>query len=115
MLTHDEIMQTNFVMQDEHVYCTNPDNKLLTLVFTRESVHPAFFNILRAALLLYQTSQHTSVMLEGLVELAEQAGADQLVPPLLNAGATTKVVRDAAIVGIEEIIAKTIKNDGSTH
>ena len=115
MLTHDEIMQANFVTQDGHVYCTNPDNKSLTLVFTRESVHPDFFNVLRAALLLYQTSQHTSVMLDGLVQLAESVNADVLVPPLLNAGATTKVVRDAAIVGIEAIIANTIKNDGSTH
>lgn len=115
MLTHDQIMQTNFVMQDGNVFATNPDNKSLTLIFTKESVHPEFFNILRASLLLYQTSQHCATMIDGLIGLAEAAGADQIVQPMLNANATTEVVRRAAIVGIEAIIASVVKNDGSTH
>jgi hypothetical protein len=109
-------MKANLVADAKgNVFATFDEGKTATLVFTRESVHPDFFNLLRTAVLLYQTSQHTAVLIDNLVSMAETANADILVPPLLNANASTVVVREAAVKGIETIIARTIKNDGSTH
>ena len=116
MLTHEQLMQANLVTNERgEVFATFDNGKTAVLIFTRDSVHADFFNVLRTAVLLYQTSQHTSTLLDNLVTMAEDAGADILVPPLMNASASTSVVRNAAVEGIEKIIARTIKNDGSTH
>lgn len=114
-LTHEQIMKTNFVTNDGHVFAVNEDGSQGTLVFTKESVHPAFFNLLRAALLLYQTSQHTSVAIDEMTKIAEDAGADCIVSPLLNIVSTQAVIRDVALNGIESVMARVMKNIGTTH
>lgn len=101
-LTHNDIMSLQMLkFEGGEVVATADDLRTFTLVFANGSVHPDFYNLLRSSALLYQTIQRNIEAVEALEHLAEVAGANQLLPTLLNLMSGMKLAQTVAVEGIE--------------
>ena len=114
-MQHAELMRTTFVTVDGQVFATADDGKSHTLVFTRESVNPAFFDVLRSSLILYQALFNTQTVVGQMAEIAESVDVDKLAIPLMNVAAAIDVARRVSVEGIESVIACTVAKGGATH
>lgn len=83
MLTHDQIMKLKLTrFKNGEIVNVDTERKEGEIVFEQNSVHPEYYNLLRASGVLYGTLHYQGVALQQLIEVCKQVGATDLIPTL---------------------------------
>jgi len=104
MLNHEQIMKATLLrIEDGVVIDLDQSAQELKVVFTQQSVNPEYYNLLRAAGVLYQTVEKQNEAIQAIIDLAELIGADGIVPPLLQLQSGLHLAKRIALEGVEGV------------
>lgn len=110
-LTHEQIMALRMIRLEDGestgaiIATTNTEE--LNVVFTVDSVHKSYYNLLRASAFMYQTLNAQKECLQSLVDFLEAQGIDSLVATLLTLQSTLEIAQQTAVSGVEEMVKRT--------
>ena len=108
MLTHEQIMKLRLVrFPAGEVVSLATEDKTGELVFAEASVHPQYYNLLRASAVLYKTLHYQGVAMAQLVKAAKAIGADGIIPSFDEMRGRIEFALTLAEQGVEAYVQQT--------